>query len=203
IPLASSSSAAKAGHSAADSRLSRKSSSSPKSASVTGASMPAATDDAPQPGVPRSRTTTRSPLWAARHADARPAIPAPTTATLKVVRFVFLSLRRHYPDQVLAVGGPQPPSQPGSRGLPSELMLEPVRYLVALANHFTVSRRSRSAINGGRTRAVSPDRGVEQRNQEADDAHNEQDRADRGDVNAGNRCRYCKPEDRTKRDKED
>src|SRR4051812_23037342 len=115
MPVAASSSAANAGHIAADSRFSRSSSSSPKSASVTGASIPAATDEAPQPGSPRSNTTTRSPDWAARHADARPATPAPTTTTSKE-RLVLVSLRRHYPDQVLAVGGLQPPSQPGFPG---------------------------------------------------------------------------------------
>src|SRR4051794_34172329 len=124
MPVASSSSAANAGQSAADSRLSRNSSSSPKSASVTGASMPAATDDAPQPGVPRSSTTTRSPVWAARQAAASPAMPAPTTATSSL-RSVFLSLRRHYPDQVLAVGGAQPPSQPGPSRAPVECDVSP------------------------------------------------------------------------------
>src|SRR3954469_17499030 len=203
MPVASSSSAANAGHSAADSRLSRSKSSSPKSASVTGASIPAATEDAPQPGSARSRTTTRSPDWAARQADVRPAMPAPSTATSKF-SCVSFSLRRHYPDQVLAVGGAQPPSQPGLPGLPSRMMLEPVRYLVALANDFTVGgRRSGCAIDGRRTRPVRPDRGVEQRDQQADDAHDEQDRANRGDLNAGNRCRYCEPENRTKRDQED
>src|SRR3954468_3377719 len=115
MPPAASSSAAKPGHIAADSRLSRSSSSSPKSVSVTGASIPAATDDAPEPGSPRSTTTTRSPDWAVRHAEARPAMPAPTTATSEEL-LILVSLRRHYPDQVLAVGGSQPPSQPGFPG---------------------------------------------------------------------------------------
>src|SRR3954447_22485085 len=168
MPLASSSSAANAGHSAADSRLRRSRPSSPKSVSVTGASMPAATDDAPQPGSPRSSTTTRRPLWTARHADASPAMPAPTTATSKV-RSVSISLRRHYPDQVLAVGGPQPPSQPGLPGLPSSVML--VRLLVALADHFTVGGCCRPAVDDcGNARAVGPDRRVEQRDQQSDDA---------------------------------
>src|SRR4051794_14316248 len=180
MPVASSSSAANAGHAAADSRFRASSSSSPKSASVTGASMPAATDDAPQPGSPRSRTTTRSPFWAARHADARPAMPAPTTATSKL-RSVSISLRRHYPDQVLAVGGTQPPSQPGPSGLPSSVMLVRAlcadQDLVALANDFAVSRWCSGAIDWYSTRPVSPDRGVEQRDQQADDADHEQDRA--------------------------
>ena len=77
MPLRSSSSAANAGHSARPSRLSASSASSPKSASVTGASMPAATPDAPAPGASRSTTSTEMPACAARHAQARPTMPAP------------------------------------------------------------------------------------------------------------------------------
>src|SRR4051794_5489444 len=186
---------------AADSRFSRSRSSSPKSASVTGASIPAATDDAPQPGSPRSRTTTRNPLWAARHADARPAMPAPTTATSKV-RSVCLSLRRHYPDQVLAVGGPQPPSQPGLTGLPSSVML--VRLLVALAHDFAVGGCDPGPVDRRcSARAVSPDRGVQQRDQQADDADHEQDRAHCRDLDSGHRCRHGEAENRAKSNQED
>src|SRR5437867_1381345 len=105
MPVRSPSSAAKSGHIAADSRFRRSSSSSPKSASVTGASMPAATDEAPAPGRSRSTTATRRPLRAAPQAVARPGTPAPTTTTSCALSVSNLSLRRHYPDQVLAVGG--------------------------------------------------------------------------------------------------
>src|SRR4051794_4569090 len=216
MPLASSSSAANSGHSAADSRLRRSRPSSPKSVSVTGASMPAATDDAPQPGSPRSSTTTRSPLWTARHADASPAMPAPTTATSKV-RFVSISLRRHYPDQVLAVGGQQPPSQPGRPRLPSSVMLvrDPrlraaersvgsPRDLVAVANDFALGRSDRTAIDRRDVAAaVSPDRHVEQRDQQPDDAHDQQDRADGRDRDAGDRRGHREAQNRSERDQED
>src|SRR3954447_5920483 len=166
MPVISSSSLANAGHSAADSRLSRSSSSSPKSASVTGASIPAATEDAPQPGRPRSRTTTRTPDWAARRADARAATPAPTTATSKV-RSVFFSLRRHYPDQVLAVGGAQPPSQPGPPRAP--VGCDVSRRSVALAYDFAVCGANRVTRDRAPP-AVGPHRQVQQRDQQADHA---------------------------------
>src|SRR4051794_38852264 len=81
-PEHSNNSAANAGHSDAPARFSRSSASSPNSASVTGASIPAATPDAPSPGASeRSSTSTLSPSWAQRHAQARPITPAPTTTT--------------------------------------------------------------------------------------------------------------------------
>src|SRR5690606_36933432 len=46
--------------------------------SVTGASMPPATHDAPEAGA-GSSTVTRRPASAARHAQDRPITPAPTT----------------------------------------------------------------------------------------------------------------------------
>ena len=60
-------------------RFSRSAASSPKSASVTGASMPAATPEAPAPGSSRSTTSTDRPRRRARQAHARPITPAPTT----------------------------------------------------------------------------------------------------------------------------
>ena len=92
--------------------------SSPKSASVTGASMPAATPVAPAAGSDASSTTTRSPRRAALHAAASPIAPAPTTtasavaAALSARLHCHLSLRRHYPDQVPRSAAHQPPSQP-------------------------------------------------------------------------------------------
>src|SRR5437016_3343088 len=151
MPVRSSSSAAKPGHIAADSRLSRSSSSSPKSASVTGASIPAATDEAPAPGRSRSTTATSSPAHAARHAVARPGTPAPTTTTSCALSVLTLSLRRHYPDQVLAVG-----------------------HDFALGR-----RRCRPAVGRRGPRPLCPERGPQQRDDQADDAHHEQDRADR------------------------
>ena len=68
----------KAGPAAAPTRLSAASASSPKCASDTGASMPAAAQVAP---FPRSGSTTATsrPDWAERRAIARPMIPPPTT----------------------------------------------------------------------------------------------------------------------------
>ena len=104
--MTSSSSAAKPGHMARLSRLSASSSSSPKSASVTGASIPAATPDAPAPGSSRSTTSTEAPACAARHAHDRPTMPAPITTRSWALLFTARGskcscLRRHYPDQVL------------------------------------------------------------------------------------------------------
>ena len=60
------------------------SASSPQVASPTGASMPAATPEAPAPGRSRSSTRTRRPRCAARQAQARPIAPAPTTIDVDV-----------------------------------------------------------------------------------------------------------------------
>ena len=111
IPLASLSSAANSGHEACEASAAASSRSSPQVASPTGASMPAATPEAPAPGSSRSRTSTRSPRCAARQAQARPIAPAPTiNASGLESRTRYL--RRHYPVQVQTVGGQLPPSQP-------------------------------------------------------------------------------------------
>ena len=98
---------------------SRSSGSSPRSASATGASMPAATVQAP--GSPASRTATRRPRRAARHALARPIGPPPTTATSscgfcgqpETAPSSFPTPAR--PGSGSTVGGPVPPSQPVAR----------------------------------------------------------------------------------------
>ena len=131
VPERSASSAANAGQRPADSRLSASSASSPNSASVTGASMPAATPEAPAPGSSRSSTQDAQPALRRRQAEASPITPAPTTTTSyslvarRVHRSVAScggrragSLRRHYPDQVQRSAATQPPSQPGSTELP-------------------------------------------------------------------------------------
>ncbi len=78
---------------------------SPNSASETGASMPAATCHAGGwADIPGSITTTRAPRCEARHAQASPIAPPPTTATSKLSdcadTAATASLRRHDPDQV-------------------------------------------------------------------------------------------------------
>src|SRR5918994_5407239 len=91
---------------------------SPNSASATGASMPAATCQAP--GSPSSITAACRPRRAARHAHARPIGPPPTTATSRSCADATgggslpTPVR---PGSGSTVGGPLPPSQPG-RGLP-------------------------------------------------------------------------------------
>src|SRR3954447_7389346 len=133
-PDSSSSSAANSGHSSAEAMPSASGLSSPQLASPTGASIPAATPEAPAPGRSRSSTRTLRPRSEALHAIASPTMPAPTTSRssspprrggkatrappslfesmLSAAEFKFLggcgghqSLRRHYPDQVLTVGG--------------------------------------------------------------------------------------------------
>ena len=90
---------------------------SPGSASVTGASIPAATREVPRPGSSRSSTTTRSPRCAARHATARPITPPPTTATSNDL----LGLRKQRPSAGITrvrfrrSADPCPPSQPALR----------------------------------------------------------------------------------------
>ncbi len=79
MAVSSSSSAANPGHSSRLSRFSFSRSCSPKSASVTGASIPAATPLAPAPGSSRSRHSTLIPDCAARQAHDNPTIPAPIT----------------------------------------------------------------------------------------------------------------------------
>ena len=91
---------------------------SPNCASVTGASMPAATCQAP--GSPASSTIVLRPRPAARQAHARPIAPPPATATsneLEVTAGHSLPTPA-LPGSGSTVGGPLPPSQPGSRGLP-------------------------------------------------------------------------------------
>src|SRR5581483_8950285 len=134
-PAASLSSAANPGQARAEARAIASCSSSPNVASPTGASIPAATPLAPAPGSSRSSTRTRSPRCAARHAQARPIAPPPTTTASSALpprrgrattfppslafgsdtppslvslggRSAPPSLRRHYPDQVQTVGGP-------------------------------------------------------------------------------------------------
>ena len=79
-PVRSSSSAANAGQRSRAARFTRTSRCSPKSASITGASIPAAACEAPAPGASaRSTTSTDSPRWPARQAQASPIRPAPIT----------------------------------------------------------------------------------------------------------------------------
>ena len=80
-PEASRSSASNSGHEAAEDRLRASSSWPPKSASVAGASMPAATPEAPPPGPVRSSTATDRPCWAILQPQAIPITPAPMTTT--------------------------------------------------------------------------------------------------------------------------
>jgi hypothetical protein len=77
-PAAASSSAANAGQRRTAASPSSSKASSPGHASVTGASMPPATHDAPEAGA-GSRTVTRSPASATRQAQDRPITPAPIT----------------------------------------------------------------------------------------------------------------------------
>ncbi len=80
MPVCSSSSAANEGQRSRPAMHSRSAGSSPKSVSVTGASIPAATPDAPAPGSgERSTTSTDSPRRRACQAVARPMRPAPMT----------------------------------------------------------------------------------------------------------------------------
>src|SRR5580700_5110715 len=67
------------GYRAAESRFTATTASSPNSASPTGAIIPAAKFDAPDPGS-GSTTATLSPARAARHATDRPMTPPPMTA---------------------------------------------------------------------------------------------------------------------------
>ena len=83
-PAAASSSAANPGQRRSDSTPSSSSSSSPGHASVTGASMPPATQDAPDAGA-GSSTVTWNPAAAARQAQDRPITPAPTTVNCEFV----------------------------------------------------------------------------------------------------------------------
>ena len=113
------SSAQKSSYIAALRRPSSSSSRSPNSASATGASMPAATCQAP--GSPSSITVTRRPRRAARQAHARPIGPPPMTATSDEScagatggGSLPTPVR---PGSGSTVGGPRPPSQP-DRGLP-------------------------------------------------------------------------------------
>src|SRR5699024_7232166 len=83
--------------------LSRSSGYSPKVASLTGASIPAAAWVAPSPGS-GSSTVTERPVAAARQARLAPMIPQPTTTTSAWDSFAGTrtgtSLRWHDPDQV-------------------------------------------------------------------------------------------------------
>ena len=98
-----------------DSRPSASSSSSPGHASVTGASMPPATQEAPDAGA-GSRTVTRRPCCAARQAQLSPMTPAPSTSSSDALCPPSRSLRRHDPDQVRRSGSADPLSARG--GLP-------------------------------------------------------------------------------------
>ena len=82
---AAASSDAKRGHRCSESTPKSSSSSSPGHASVTGASMPPATHEAPEVGA-GSRTVTRRPCWAARQAQVSPTTPAPNTSSSFVIR---------------------------------------------------------------------------------------------------------------------
>src|SRR5690348_8584581 len=93
-------------------------------ASEVGAIIPAATHEVPPPSSPRSSTVTSRPLWAARHATARPIGPPPMTTTSEdLVEFGMLTSSagitrvRFRRSADLA-----PPSQPAS-GLPLRSIL--------------------------------------------------------------------------------
>ena len=103
MPVARSSSAAKAGQRSRAARCKPSAPCSPKSASVTGASIPAATPEAPAPSSgARSTTSTDSPRSAARRALASPISPAPiTTASYLLLRGSDIT----FPPPALPVSG--------------------------------------------------------------------------------------------------
>ena len=165
IPVRSASSAANDGHAAALSRFSPRSASSPNSASVTGASIPAATPDAPAPGSPRSTTSTDRPDCAMRQAQDNPMIPPPTTTVSyprargdslthvpSAVSRADRCLRRHYPDQVRRSAATQPPSQPGLPELP---FTRPSLARPASSGCAEGEAARRSSRRGGRARGRS------------------------------------------------
>src|SRR5882672_2473052 len=79
-----------------------------------GASIPAAWNDAPEPGSPRSSTRMERPCSASRQAIPRPMEPAPTT---------MVSTTDHIPSRALSRSGRrvvgEPTSQPLSGSSPS------------------------------------------------------------------------------------
>src|SRR4051794_6084580 len=124
--------------------------------------MPAATCQAP--GLPASRTTTRAPRCAARHAQARPIAPPPTTATSKLSNCADTAVyglpTPARPGSGSTVGAPVAPSQPDC-----ELPCEPSWYPLegdatrATRHHAAVPRLPREAARvdrGGGARRRRP-----------------------------------------------
>src|SRR4051812_34930749 len=180
---------------------------SPNSTSVTGASIPAAPPDAPAPGSSRSINSTESPRCVARHAEARPITPAPTTTTsypvLRGASITDLSVSAagraiHPHARITRIGGNgrRRPSRPLSPVFRAPVRTECYSGLVAISGREILSPVVVLAGAAATLCGVGPHERVEQRQDQAEDADQHQDHADGLDVDAGDVGRDGVLEDR-------